>query len=79
MNTREEYLAIRHDDFTIVYTYYMQNLGKSKKEIRLSPHEFAQAFMMWEFGGDALTAIKLYYDALYNVITIHTGKKTIYA
>lgn len=77
--TREEWLTMREDDFTIMYTYYLNNLNKSEKKIQLSPQQFAQAFMMWENNMTVLIATKVYYDALFNILTIHTGKKTIYA
>jgi len=77
--TREEYINLRNTDRqdVIVYNHYNTYFNPEKHKKLLSFNEFFEYFMQWDYNQAIYLTIS-YYDALFTVLKINTGKRMLY-
>ena len=72
--TREEYLQIRHNDISVVYIYYQENLHRAKNQYMLSSIEFLQFFQQLPIAFDIIDWVRRQYDIQFEIMIL-TNKK----
>lgn len=76
---KEQYLQLRNDgNLEIMYIFYKENFKEGVHKPLLSNDQFYKAFLMWPFQHQAVDRVLQYYDVMFNVLSINTGKKMIY-